>query len=414
VTIVDASTRTTAQPLRLVPGQHGWWAVSGSQIARLPPEAVTADPEPRLTEQAVDELTTRGFPRDSLHTNYAVTVLTATACNLGCAYCFQNTALPEAGSSAPPRIKTAVLTPALVEHVGRFVRRQMSREHLETSSLLVFGGEPLLNPKGAIGILEEFSRSNMRLSEIVTNGVLLKRDLPQRLEDAGLNRVQITFDGQRDIHDQIRVTRNGRATYDTIMDNVAAAVGATDLTWNFRVNVSHRNLDGLENVIEDLAAALDGKPASFHLALIDDVGLGYDNDVAYSDDNAEHFVRLNTLAIQRGMTIPVSKPLTDCPYCGVQGGGRGAVVNADGVLFSSWETAGRPEWAVGDVTTGYSSPDQLDERWVACDFDIAEHGTTEQTRAFLDRVDGAALDVMHVRPAPAPSVSHDERQISDV
>ncbi|MBD8537515.1 radical SAM protein [Frigoribacterium sp. CFBP 8751] len=397
--VVDSS-------IRVLPGAEGWWAVSGSQIARLPREAVPDVTSRRLTEVAMSALAEKGFPRVVEDSNYAVTVLTATACNLGCAYCFQNTALPQEGSSAPPRIKTAVLTPALVTQVGAFVRQQMTSSRLETSSVLIFGGEPLLNPRGALGVLHEFGQNNMRMSEIVTNGVLLKKQLSRELEDAGLHRVQITFDGRRDVHDTIRVTRNGRPTYDKILSNVADAVASTDLTWNFRVNVSHRNLDGLETVIDDLQQALCGKTASFHLALIDDVGLGYDNDVVYSAENAERFIELNSRAIGAGMTVPVSKPLTDCPYCGVKGGAQGAVVNADGLLYSSWETAGRAEWAVGTLSDGYRPTEELDDLWVACDFDIAEHGTTEETRGFFDRVDGAALDDMYLTEDPASAPMH--------
>jgi len=370
--------RVVGDSIRILPGAEGWWAVSGSQIARLPRQAVPDGTSRRLTEVAMSALAEKGFPRLVEDSNYAVTVLTATACNLGCAYCFQNTALPREGSSAPPRIKTAVLTPALVTQVGAFVRQQMTRSHLDTSSVLIFGGEPLLNPRGALGVLHEFRQNNMRMSEIVTNGVLLKKQVSRELEDAGLHRVQITFD----------------------------AVASTDLTWNFRVNVSHRNLDDLETVIDDLQQALSGKTASFHLALIDDVGLGYDNDVVYSAEHAERFIELNSRAIGAGMTIPVSKPLKDCPYCGVKGGSQGAVVNADGVLYSSWETAGRAEWAVGTLSDGYRPTGELDDLWVACDFDIAEHGSTEETRGFFDRVDGAALDDMYRTEDPTSAPMH--------
>lgn len=109
--------------------------------------------------------------------------------------------------------------------------------------------------------------------------------------------------------------RNGRPTYDKILSNVADAVASTDPTWNFRVNVSHRNLDGLETVIDDLQQALCGKTASFHLALIDDVGLGYDNDVVYSAENAERFIELPPSATSIRLSISLGQTVrhgVDC------------------------------------------------------------------------------------------------------
>lgn len=83
------TTEETAQ-VRLLAGETGWWAVCGSRVARLPEEAVI---EGQLRGTARSELADAGFLLVPDRSTYAVTVLTATACNLGCAYCF-----PEHGS----------------------------------------------------------------------------------------------------------------------------------------------------------------------------------------------------------------------------------------------------------------------------------------------------------------------------
>jgi uncharacterized protein len=337
--------------------------------------------------------------------NYAVTVLTATACNLGCNYCFQNTAMADPGSHAPPRIERASLSASLVDDTVRFVRRQQQKSSLDTVSLLLFGGEPLLNVAGCLRLLRGLRPLRLVDAEIVTNGVLLTRNVATKLASAGLHRVQITFDGARASHDVVRTTRNGRPTYDKILRNVEqASTAVPQLAWNFRVNVSHHNLEGLEQLIEGLAPVAAISPeVTFHLALIDDTGLGYENNVGYDAELADTFKRVNHLAIQHGMRIPPSKSLSECPYCAAPRGERGAVINADGYLYSCWENAGRDGWAVGHVSDGYDAPAAVAPKWVACDFDIKSHGDKCATRAFFDEVDAAALDNQREAAALLPA-----------
>lgn len=399
---VDPRASTSGQrgdALRLLPGRGVWWVAFGDKVARLPQHAVRqTDEGSALVVEARASLEAQNFFATGSNTTYAVTVLTTTACNLGCSYCFQNTALPEEGSCAPPRMPKAILTPEGVDHVAMFVAAQMTKYDLTDTSLLLFGGEPLLNPDGALGMLRALTPLSLSNAEIITNGVPLTRQRAIDLADAGLKRAQITFDGARTNHDAIRTTRNGRGTYDTILRNVSTAAEATDLSWHFRINISQRNLDGLEELIDDLGNAVPSERTSLHLALIDDVGLGYDNGVGYNNDLCDRILDLHERAIGYGMVIPMSKSLTACPYCSALGGAQGAVINADGKLYSCWETAGRDaSWIVGDVATGFLPDEIIRDRWVACDFDIKSHGTDKQIRRFFDRVDAAALDAMYAR-----------------
>lgn len=397
--------------LRLISGRGCWWALHGTRVARLPlagvvPQSWSVQHDERrqhlhdrdrgrhLTVEAAAALEAGGFFRPYREDNYAVTVLTATACNLGCGYCFQNTAAADPGSSAPPRIRKAALDESLVDATLAFVERQQSATNLSTGSLLLFGGEPLLNVPACRRLLDGMRQLGLIDAEIVTNGVLLSPDIARDLHAAGLRRVQITFDGPRALHDQVRVTRNGGPTYEAILRNVRAAAAAVpQLAWNFRVNVSHHNVDGLVGLMEDLAqiARLD-RQVTFHLALIDDTGLGYENNVGYDDEFAATVVAINSAAIRAGMRVPLSQPLGACPYCSAVGGTRGAVINADGGLYSCWENAGRDGWEVGHVHRGYVDRATVAQRWVACDFDIKSHAALDATRRFFDRVDAAALD----------------------
>jgi uncharacterized protein len=393
---------------RIIQGREGWWVLLNGRAALLPSEAVLqGEPAPSatavrdlerdrtLTQEAVAALEQSDFLADRERaSNYAVTVLTATSCNLGCDYCFQNTSTAPAGSYAPPRIRRAVLDFEGVKAVCAFVARQKQEAHLESVSLLLFGGEPLLNHAGCLRLLDGLTALNLVDAEIVTNGVLLTQKKVQELVRAGLRRAQITFDGPRGTHDKVRVLRNGGATYDTILRNVARATEvAPQLAWNFRVNVSHHNVEGLDELVEDLVkVSFSARSVSLHIAMIDDTGLGYENQLRFDSPLAEAFLAANRRAIESGIRVVPSMSLRECPYCSAVGGARGAVINADGDLYSCWENAGREGWSVGNVVDGYVSDPSLSLKWVACDFDIKPHGSAEATREFLDRVDAAALD----------------------
>jgi uncharacterized protein len=69
-------------------------------------------------------------------------------------------------------------------------------------------------------------------------------------------------------------------------------------------------------------------------------------------------------------------------------------VNADGVLSSCWETAGKPGWEVGTVTDGYLAGEAVRQRWVSCGDGYRYAEDDKAMESFHDRVDAALLDYM--------------------
>src|SRR5262249_18323182 len=80
-----------------------------------------------------------------------------------------------------------------------------------------------------------------------------------------------------------------------------------------------------------------------------------------------------------------------CSFCSEQRGRYGAVVNADGTLFSCWDAAGRPGHEVGSVTDGYGA--YTADRWVRC----GETANTRPVTAFMDELDAGLLDLIRDR-----------------
>lgn len=385
---LDQVTRTGGE--RLLRGKRNWWFLGAGGIARLGSRHLTADgallPE---TERWLDE---KGLFTTTPVRAYSLTVLTSTHCNLGCGYCFQNTAQDPAGGGRPPRIARNRLTSQTITSVLDFTQRQMAAADLERLRILLFGGEPLLNPRGCLELLERAADIGQTSAWMISNATLLTPRLARQLNELGLDSVQVTFDGDRPDHDRIRIGRaDGGGTFDTIIGNIVGASEAAPVRWTLRVNVSQENIHGIDSLIDRLAAALDPARCTLYFARVGDVGIGYANDLQTGELSAA-FVRWQRRALGLGFTVTRPGARRPCTTCGHSGGRYGAVVSADGTLSSCWETAGKSDWEVGTVADGYVSGAKADDRWIACE-DLYRYDEGARALAeFRDTVDTALLD----------------------
>lgn len=271
----------------------------------------------------------------------------------------------------------------------------MAAAGLDKLKILLFGGEPLLNPRGCLELLERAAGIAPTSAWMISNATLLTPSLARRLADLGLTSVQVTFDGDRADHDRIRVGRaDGGATFDKIVGNIAKASEDTPLQWTLRVNVSQETFHGVDALVDRLAAALDPARCTLYFARIGDVGVGYANSLLHTGELSAAFTRWQRRALDLGFTVGRPGVRKTCVTCGHTDGRYGAVVSADGTLASCWETAGKPDWEVGTVTDGYLPGAETRDRWIACQ-DLYRFDEDARTLArFRDSVDTALLDYL--------------------
>ncbi|MGW6912678.1 radical SAM protein [Kitasatospora sp. NPDC054939] len=377
---------------RLIRSDRGWWFIGNRTWTLLKPEHVAADGTVRPDVERW--LRGAGAFRERTHKTFALTVLTSTACNLGCGYCFQNTGPDLKGGHRPPRIDRRRLDSRTIDRIVDFTAGRMSDAGLEKLYLLLFGGEPLLNPRGCVELLERCGPLGLGPAAMTTNGVLLNPRRAGQLHRAGLRAVQITFDGSRADHDGTRVTHAGGGTFDAILANIEAATAATGLLWNFRVNVSHHNVDRIGELFAQLDGRTDPRRCTFTFAWVGDSGIGYRNDLSRARQVEDRFVEWAVESLERGYNFARPSMRTTCQICTEPGGRHGAVVNADGTLFSSWQSAGKAGMEVGHVDHGYLDSDGVPERWVTCGYEYEQAETAVMER-FQDNVDGRILDHLH-------------------
>jgi uncharacterized protein len=378
---------------RIIRSERNLWFLGPGGTARLRDNHLTLDGT--LTETAKTYLRERGLFTTPKPDHYSLTVLTSTDCNLGCVFCLQNTGQDLTGGNRPPRITHARLTPPTITQILEFTKNHMAAGGYEKLHILLFGGEPLLNPRGCKELLARAADYGLTSASMISNATLLTPTLAQELVDLGLRGVQVTFDGDHPQHDLIRIRRSGGGTFEAIINNIAAVTQTTPLGWHLRINVSHHNHHTIHTLIDRLAHRLDPTRCSIQFAWVDDVGIGYSNSLRHETTLAQQFFGWRRHSVESGFKVKQPTAHAPCPTCSHTNGKEGAVVNADGTLSSCWETAGKPDWQVGTITDGYLPADQTTDRWISCEDSCRYTTDDEAIRTFYDQIDAAFLDYLH-------------------
>ncbi len=135
-------------------------------------------------------------------------------CNLRCTYCYA-----EGGSyGGKPRLLTSQLARKAVRYL---IQEAGDRE---TLSLVLFGGEPLLNMPAIEAAVEEAVRGEKETGKrvqisLTTNGTLLNPEIINFLQRYRVG-VAISLDGPPDLHDANRPDVAGQGSYAKILPNL--------------------------------------------------------------------------------------------------------------------------------------------------------------------------------------------------
>jgi len=179
-----------------------------------------------------------------------VTVLTTLQCNFACDYCIQ-------GDHGDYNKHAAKMSLEMSARVAAWVESRMDEIGPRRLLLTFFGGEPLLNMPVLYDMAERLhaacaSRGVELLINIITNGLLLSREMVDRLNPLGLNGIKITLDGDRDAHNRVRPLRGGQGTFDRIIANTRAVADLTRIAvgGNFDVDT----VDSYPALLDFLAA----------------------------------------------------------------------------------------------------------------------------------------------------------------
>lgn len=163
-------------------------------------------------------------------------------CDLKCRYCFENHL-----KRSDAKIEDIKLFAGLLEK-----SLEINRKITEVE-LTLFGGEPLLKVDSCCLLLSLVKGICLRRNisckfAMVSNGIVIKKQKLNDLKKLGLVDIQVTFDGWKNSHDEIRKT--GRMGYEDLLNNVSWLGRSFNLILKY--NIRKQNTNDFANFIDDV------------------------------------------------------------------------------------------------------------------------------------------------------------------
>lgn len=281
------------------------------------------------------------FNSDSL----SFTILLTWACNLRCVYCYEG-----AGD-----IRNKSLNEEESGSIVKYIKKHIDMVRPHNVSIMLFGGEPLLNLRAGEIILEEIAdyckEKNVSLNtSIITNGVLLDNEKVEFLKKYNCKYVQITLDGVKEIHDKRRVSKDGSSSFDKIVDILKLLNNRTDFVKPLiRVNIDKNNINSTEELLSYLATeGLNTCGLDFGI-----VHGGTEACSAYSgscfveEELGELLSSLWELARKYGFNIN-PRPMRKFIYCGLNKENAYTIAPTLDV-YKCWEQVGEEKHKIGNI-----------------------------------------------------------------
>ncbi|MBU7016212.1 MAG: radical SAM protein [Theionarchaea archaeon] len=187
------------------------------------------------------------------------TVVTTYACNLACPYCYEGKG----------EIYSGEMDYEVAEKVLRIMQDHVTQLQSKYVTLILFGGEPLLNLEVGVTIVKKMKEwcttHNLAMRTfMVTNSTLLTKDKILSLKNV-IDGFQITFDGSQSFHDTTRIYKNGKGTYTDVLKAVGAAL-SEGIDVSLRIQVSKENSPFMHHLFQDLAPYLETGKISLNIA----------------------------------------------------------------------------------------------------------------------------------------------------
>ena len=143
---------------------------------------------------------------------YQTMILPTFDCNFSCWYCTQHH-------------KSTMITQEVMDLMVLHITRYILDNNIKSYRILWFGGEPLLEPDAIDYISSRVLAFCVQhgvgfRGQITTNGALLSEEVIVMLQRNRINDYQITLDGNRNHHNQVKRSDDIPSSFDLILNNI--------------------------------------------------------------------------------------------------------------------------------------------------------------------------------------------------
>jgi len=276
-------------------------------------------------------------------------------CNLRCHYCFAS----QGDFGGQRELMSAEVGRAALDFL---MTASGSRRHIEVD---FFGGEPLMNRAVLIDLVE-YGRLKAKQAgkeikfTLTTNVTLLDQEMLQFIGEQDMA-VVLSIDGRPEVHDRMRVTASGGASYQRVMDKIIELTGSPGCSeYVTRGTFTHYNLDFCADVMHLAEAGLNR-------ISMEPVVAGAETDYAFTNEDipvllAEYdkLTRYLFARYQQGRPVDFfhfNIDLADGPclakrLIGCSAGSEYLAVVPGGALYPCHQFVGRQDFQVGTVFDG--------------------------------------------------------------
>jgi len=261
------------------------------------------------------------------------------ACNMGCKYCYESN-------------KKGMMSTETIEAILQFIEDRA--RNLDLVDIAWYGGEPLL----ALDIIEDVTESILDLareykfrysSSMITNGYKLTPDTVDRLRGLKVSMVQVTLDGPREMHNKSRPLKNGKDSYDTIIENITYA--SKKMIIGLRINIDKTfNSDKIGLLLDDLEKAGLQKRIGIYFGLLEpwttvcsSISENCLSNFEFSQVELEYF----RLLLERGFRVE-KLPTPKIIPCMAQDI-NSFLIDPEGELYRCYNHVGNPEKTMGNI-----------------------------------------------------------------
>lgn len=201
---------------------------------------------PRAEDEA-DALIHRWEKNGNDESRFGIIINPTLNCNMRCWYCYED------------HDGKQVMTKETRKAICQFIKDKVSDLKLKALNVSFFGGEPLLFFNDVVLPILQYAaklcqeRRIILYSNFTTNAVLLTDEVVESLNALPLGKkatFQITFDGNREVHDKTRIGSNKKPTYDTILHNMHSALQHGNEI-SARCNYTYDNILTFSDVLDD-------------------------------------------------------------------------------------------------------------------------------------------------------------------
>lgn len=197
-------------------------------------------------------------------------LLMTDACNLGCAYCFIESAMPQTHRFSKMSEKTARCG------IDLFAKALRKENSTEGPQIIFYGGEPFLNfavVKAMLQYIEGLKRKGELPQDtsitINTNGTLVDQTIVSVLRGVEKLNVAISLDGPREFHDRYRMYRNRYGTFDDVIRGYRL-LAENGVNVGPCCTISKHNVDQLEDISRWFVDELGATSISFNILIESD------------------------------------------------------------------------------------------------------------------------------------------------